>query len=165
MNPSEALEKLLPSYVRYYNINKENVTAPFAVEAEFHSHNEQYFLVKAAKLAELDSNEYVFFATPDSLNNANFLELDNKAWETGLSRVNPTEGHKNSDVTLIILTNSIDEETTKLIKKSKHSKNYMFGLRGWSNYSVIALRLSDGKLFYNRFGSNYKKIVGKVLSN
>lgn len=165
MNPQEALEKLLPSYKRYYNIKTEDVTEPFSAEAEFHSHNEQYILVRSAKIADIDSNEFVFFATPETLSTENFNEFDQKAWETGLSRVKPVSGHKNSDVTLIVLCNSIEEETKKIIKKAKHSKTYMWSLRGWSNYAVIVLQLSDGKMFYNRFGKNFRKIVGKVLSN
>lgn len=166
MNSSEALNKLLPSYKSYFDIKTENVTPPFTAEAEFHSHNEQYILIKAAKIASMDSHEYVFFAADDSqknLTSQKFIELDKIAWETGISRVNPVENHKNSDVTLILLFDTIEPEAEKLIKKAKHSKTYMLGFRGYSNYSVIALSLSDNKIVYNRFGRNYKKLVSGIL--
>lgn len=163
MNLSEALEKLLPSYTNYYDIKKDNVVVPFAAEAEFHAHNEQYVLVKAAKIADIDSNEYVFFATEESLSIEKFCELDAKAWNHGLSRVNPKEGHRNSDVTLVILTNNLEEGVAKLIKKAHHSKTYKFGIRGWSNYSVICCDFNSGKLYFNRLGANYKKLLGVLL--
>ena len=50
MTKSEALEKVLLSFKRYYNIKQEDVTEPFAAEAEFRTHDEHYFLVKSAKL-------------------------------------------------------------------------------------------------------------------
>ena len=40
MTAQEALPKLLRSFYRYYNVTEENVTPPFAAEAEFHSHEE-----------------------------------------------------------------------------------------------------------------------------
>ncbi len=165
MNPSEALEKLLPSYERYYNIKRDDVTSPFKAEAEFHSHSEQYVLIKAAKIAEMDTNEFVYFATTDNLNLEQFIEYDRIAWEAGISKVNPVEGHRNSDVTLIILCNSIEEEAAKQLKKSKHSKSYKFGIRGYSNYSVVALSLNDGKTTCNRFGKNFRKLVAGVLKS
>lgn len=163
MNLTDALEKLLPSYSNYYDIKKEKVTEPFAAEAEFHAHNEQYVLVKAAKIADIDSNEYVFFACAEFLSASEFLEMDSKAWETGLNRVEPKEGHRNSDVTLVILTNGLEEGFGKLIKKSHHSKTYKLGIRGWSNYSVICCDFGSSKLYYNRLGGNYKKLLGKLL--
>lgn len=164
MNPTEALEKLLPSYERYYNIKKENVTRPFTAEAEFHSHNEQYILVKAAKIADIDSNEYVFFGTQENLTQDIFNTMESTAWETGLSRVTPKEGHRNSDVTLVIFCNNIEENLKKQIKRTKHSKTYKWGIRGWSNFNLIACELSTSKLYYNRLGGNYKKLVGAIFN-
>lgn len=164
MNPTEALEKLLPSYTRYYDVKKENVTEPFTAEAEFHAHNEQYVLVKAAKIAEIDSNEYVFFGTQDNLTAETFNKMDSASWGTGLSRVNPAEGHRNSDVTLVIICNTLEDTLKKQIKKTKHSKTYKWGIRGWSNFNLIVCELSTSKLYYNRLGGNYKKLVGTIFN-
>ena len=73
MTAMEALEKLLPSYVRYYNIKREDVTPPFSAEAEFYTHDEAYFLFKEAKMSESESREFVFFATTEHLD-ANTLK-------------------------------------------------------------------------------------------
>ena len=67
MTASEALEKLLPSYMAYYNIKREDVTAPFTAEAEFYTHDESYFLIKEAKMNESESREFVFFKAIDHL--------------------------------------------------------------------------------------------------
>ena len=59
LTPGEALERVLRSYQTYYNIKTEAVEPPFAAEAIFGSHNEQYFLIKKAKVADIDTNETV----------------------------------------------------------------------------------------------------------
>lgn len=157
----EALEKILHSFEKYYSIKKENVTPPFVVEADFISHNEQYFLVKAAKIANIDSNEYVYFALTSSLTMENFLQYDNTAWTTGLSHVKPYSGHRNSDVTLIIIADSIDEQVKSIIKKTKHSKSYKFSFWGWSNYKLVSMELNTNQLFSNRLGKDLKKLFSK----
>ena len=159
MTKEEKLESVLKSYMRYYTIIRDDVTEPFDAEAEFISHNEQYILIKSAKIADMDSNEFVFFKTEERLTSGRLSELENIAWETGLSRVIPGPGHRNSDVTLVIIADSIDEDAFKLAKKIKHSKSYKFTFHGWSNFKLIAIDLSTGRLTYNRHGQVLKKII------
>ena len=98
LTPGEALERVLRSYQTYYNIKTEAVEPPFAAEAIFGSHNEQYFLIKKAKVADIDTNETVYFATEESLSKDRLLELDSIAWERGTANVQPSSNHRNSDV-------------------------------------------------------------------
>ena len=169
MNSNGALEKILHSFERYYNVSTEGVAAPFSAEAIFNSHSEQYFLVKAAKTADIDSNEFVFFyyngeiAGVDSAMTAGRIEeLSNIAWERGLSRVTPYYGHRNSDVTLIILSDKIDDESFKKIKKLNLYKSYKFGLYGWSSFRALAYETSTGRAATNRRGSDLKKLVASL---
>ena len=158
MTPAQALETLLKSYRRYYNIVTEGVEAPFAAEAVFHSHDEQYFLVRSAKLAEAEAHEYVFFATADTLDLAATQTLDRTAWERGLSRVMPGPNHRSSDVTLVSLAETIAPEEKRYIEALKRYQSYRFTLHGWSHYRAIALETSTGDLSYNRRGRDLKKL-------
>ena len=159
----EALDQLCKAYSGYYTINRETPAAPFAAEAEFRMHDEQYFLIKAAKYTEYDSNEFVYVALPEHLDPQSFAELDARAWELGTKKVEPKKNHRNSDVTLIILTDAMDPETETLVRKAKHYQSYGFlGLRGWSHYRVIVYDLSEGKLIHNRMGENLKEILSKT---
>ena len=133
MTVDEALSTLLNSYRRYYNIKTENVTKPFAAEAAFHTHDEQYFLVKTATLAEADAHEYVFFATADELGLSEIKALDETAWTEGLSRVAPHFNHRSTDIVLIVLSEHITEDAALYIKKVKRYKSYRYTLQGWSN--------------------------------
>lgn len=162
MTVDEALETILKSYKRYYNVNTEDAAKPFAAEAVFHSHNEQFFLVKAATLSEADSHEYVFFATADklSLNDAKYF--DEAAWAEGMSRVVPHSNHRSTDIVLIILAEHIDEEAAGYIKKLKRYKSYRHTLWGWSHYSVVATETSGGNFFSNRRGKNLRKLFRNI---
>ena len=161
-NSVNLLQKLLHSFERYYNVREECVAAPFSAEAEFHSHSEQYFLVKAAHVADIDSNEYVFFAEADELDYILFEQLANRAWEEGLSRVHPCSGHRNSDVTLIILAQKIEDSAITYISKSKKSKSYKLSFYGWTNFRALAYEVSSGNAVSNRHGSDLKKLVGTL---
>ena len=111
MEKNGVLETVLHSFERYYNVKAgepgTDASGPFAAEAEFHSHSEQYFLTRAAHIADIDSHEYVFFAEEDNLTSDRLAELESEAWKEGLARVQPGPGHRNSDVALIIITDTI----------------------------------------------------------
>ena len=92
MTTRELTEKLLRAYSAYYNVERETPAPPFAAEAVFHSHSEQYFLIKSARLAETESNEYVFFAEEERLDEARLRALAESAWQEGTSRVQPAGG-------------------------------------------------------------------------
>ncbi|MBQ6782234.1 MAG: hypothetical protein IJP62_13575 [Treponema sp.] len=162
MESKDALQTLLHSFERYYTVKTDGVVAPFSAEAEFHSHTEQFFLVRAAHIADIDSNEFVFFAEEGQLTSARLTELDAAAWQEGLSRVRPCAGHRNSDVTLIVLADKIDDDAFRQIKRLKHSKSYKFTLHGWSNFRALAYEVSSGRVTYNRFGKDLKKLVGSL---
>ena len=163
MDLTEALEKLLPAFRRYYNIKQEEVTYPFAAEAEFCTHDEQYFLMKSAKLFESESKEYIFFATEEHLTLSRLKELDEIAWDECMNRVRPGEGHKNTDAALIILAEKIDADAFSQIKKISHHKSYFFSIHGWSNYRLIAIELSSGGVVHNRLGQSLKKLISNIF--
>ena len=171
MAPSDAIKQILPAFEQYYTVKKENITPPFCAEAEFRSHNEQYFLVRSAHIADIDSNEFVYFASADELSTAQLEELVNTAWNTGLAKVRPYNGHRNSDVSLLIFTKSINSETIQEIKKTKLYKSYKFSFHGWSHFklAVTALENLDNSatptVYTNRQGKDYAKLIKKNIKS
>ena len=163
MEHSEALEKILPAFTQYYTIKKDDVTPPFCAEAEFRSHNEQYFLVRSAHIADIDSNEYVYFAACDELTEQSLSDFINKAWETGLKKVHPHSGHRNSDISLIIFTDKLSDDTKSKIKKTKLYKSYKFSFHGWSNFKLAVCNVSDISVFSNRHGKDFAKLIKKNI--
>lgn len=173
MDSFYAIKKLLPAFSQYYTIKEVDITPPFCAEAEFRSHNEQYFLVRSAHIADIDSNEFVYFADTDILDTEKLEELIKSAWESGLSKVRPYNGHRNSDVSLLIFTKSISPETALQVKKTKLYKSYKFSLHGWSHFKLAVCKLpgdtqaetSDVEVYTNRQGKDFIKLIKKNLKN
>ena len=163
MDSFNALKKLLPAFSQYYTLKETDITPPFSAEAEFRSHNEQYFLVRAAHIADIISNEFVYFAALDDLDSGKLQELAGGAWQAGLAKVHPHEGHRNSDVTLIILTSHISPDTKNQIKKIKFYKSYKFSLHGWSHFKLAVAELDSQEIYFNRFGKDYRKLLEKNI--
>ena len=116
-------------------------------------------LLKIAKIAEMDSKDYVYFKVEDNLDSDKLQNLAQTAWDAGIAKVVPYSGHRNSDVTLIILAYKIDDDTKKLIKKIKFYKSYKFSFWGWSHFRLVVKELSSNKIYFNRFGSDLKKVL------
>ena len=163
MTAAETLEKLLPSYKQYYDVNSETPLPPFKAEALFVSHVEQYFLVHSAKLSDIDSKEQIYFAVEEKLSFERLKELSAIAWENGLKDVVPYYGHKNSDVTLIVFCDDANEDVMKNCKTIKYSKSYKFTLYGWSNFKLVVANIGTKKLVSNRLGSDSKAFINKFV--
>ncbi len=163
MTVNEILEKLLRSFQVYYNVKREDVEPPFVAEAEFHTHDEQFFLVKSAVLAEAESREYIYFATEQYLDETLLMHLDEAAWGSGMKRVKPHKDHRNTDVSLFIVAEKISEEAFRKIPKLRHYQSYHLGLQGWSHYRLIAIEQSSGRAVYNRFGRSYIKLIRNII--
>lgn len=161
MDFSEPLEKVLSSFKKYYTITK-NTSSLFDAEAEFRLHNEQYVLVRSAKIADVDSNDFAFFKTVSVLSADDVRFFSDEAWRAGLLKVTPYYGHRNSDVTLVILAERISSDfsdVARVISKIHFRKIYRFLLCGWSNFRLCVLDLSCGKCYCNWHGRNLRKVL------
>lgn len=162
MTLEEALDRLAASYTRYYDVVREN-TAPFSAKAEFHAHGESYLLIKEAKMWEMDSNEYVYFYAGSEPDAEAVKSLIETAWDEAIAKVTPGKNHRNSDVTFLLLADTLPKETQKVIKHTNRSKGYAHGFQGWSNLKLGAFELSTGKPATNRHGADLKKLLSNIF--
>ena len=164
MSPQEALEHVLRSYTRYYDLS-EAPPAPFQAAAEFHSHGESYLLIKSAKMWEMDSNEYVYFSAEDPMSAETISDRIEAAWNLAMPQIHPGENHRNSDVTVIFLTDSLPADGRSLVRRTNRSKGYKHGIQGWSNLRLGAIELSTGRVTVNRHGRDLKKLLSNILKS
>lgn len=156
------MQKLLNQFYRYYTVNEESPLEPFFAEAEFSIHGEEFFLVKAAKYAEMDSKEFCYFYLADSLTAKDVETLCLTAWENGLSRAVIREHHRNTDVVVYIVANEIPKDAEKAIRKARYYKNYKMGLWGFSQFKLAAIEINSGKTVTNYQGKPLLKILKKL---
>ena len=163
MDPDRIFENIIDAYAGYYDIKREGAASPFDAEAFLSNEAEQYFLVKAAKVASVNSYEYVFFIRKDDLRPEELIELDKRAWEEGMSRVKPDGDHKNTDVSLIVVTQKAAGDIPQVIKSLNHSRNYKFGLLGFSNYRLVVIEAGAQTVHTNRRGRELKDFVQRAI--
>ena len=164
MTASDAFEKLLRAFRDYYDVNRESPAVPFAAEAVYHSHEEQYFLVRAARIAESESHEYIFFAVEKSLDAERLRMLADAAWNAGTERVRPHKDHRNSDIALMILTDSVTPDALALAPKLRFYRSYRFTLHGWSHFRLALWDGASGKAVCNRQGKQFAKLIRQNLT-
>lgn len=161
-SPEEILEHLLKQHMHYYTINTKDPAEPFRAEAQFSIHGENYFLMKAAKFAEMNSAEHVFFAVEDKLDTERLSMLENRAWNLCLERTEAKENHRNTDAILYIIADKIEPEAERQIPKLRHYKSYRFGLHGWNGFKIVAYECSSGKTVSNRLGRPLKAFFANM---
>lgn len=164
MNTDLLFEGLINAYKGYYNIKREDVTVPFDAEGYLSNEAEQYFLVKAAKVAFVNSYEYVYFKKCTRLTLGELEGFDRIAWETGVSKVAPNIDHKNTDIALIVVADVVTQDLRENIETFKHSKNYRLGLHGFSNYRLVVIEAPSKTILTNRRGRDLREFVTTVMS-
>ena len=87
-----------------------------------------------------------------------FRELDRKAWETTLSRVDLSGSHKSTDACLVIIADTVDPEAARQVRKTDHYKSYRLGLKGWSTCRMTVYECQTGTSFCNRRGEDLSKL-------
>ena len=156
-------ERLMAAYSVYYDVRREGVSPPFDAEARFSTCESRYFLTRSMTLAEEASHEIVYFALRSRLETEELDRLHALAWERGLAEAKPGPDHKNTDVTLFIVADTVAEDLKKRVGSYTHSKLYRFGLWGFSNYRLAVVETSTGGAFFNRHGRVLKKLVKDLL--
>ena len=164
MNTDILFEGLIDAYNGYYNIKREDTTEPFDAEGYLSNEAEQYFLVKAAKIAFVNSYEHVFFKKCGRITFEELVSLDAAAWETGIARVKPDADHKNTDVALIVVSDVVTQDIRDRIDSFKHSRNYMLGFHGFSNYRLVVIEAPSKTVLTNRRGRDLRDFVTSVMS-
>ena len=158
-----ALDTVLRSYARYYTVERDAPLPPFAAQAEFSAHGEQYFLLKRAVYAEIDAREFVYFALEEAPGPERLRELAALAWEDGMRKVRPSSSHRNSDVLLIILAGSLSPEAAAALRQLRYYRSYRFGLQGWSHFKTVAYEPQGGTLACNRQGRDLAKLIRNIF--
>ncbi len=155
-------DNIIKLFEQFYDV-KMCDSKPFFAEAIFRSHEEQFVFVRSARIAESESNEYVFFCETKHLCEETVRDFSMQAWNSGLSRVKPHFSHRNSDVLLVIISKTVDEKAQKICKKLHFSKSYCFSLKGWSDFRLCVLETSTSRVFFNRLGKDVSKSIQKSI--
>lgn len=165
MERNEFLEVLKDSYSAYYNIiPAEEGSAPLVFRADYFSRDERYWLTKKIKVWGNETNEFAYIYSAPSFTAADIDALEKKALDESLPRVKPHSEHQYTNVKLVFVADSVDEETAKRVKKLSFSKSYKFSLHGYTELKAGIVDLSTLKVTTNRAGYELEKYFSKLFA-
>lgn len=138
------LERLLAAHGAWFDVSRDVSVAgrAFRALAQFHSFGEQYVLVKRVKLWEAEEHEYMLFDMRDRIDAEAARSYVEFMKNEALELVKPEPNHMSSFRTLVVIANSASDEACALFRKTSHRKNFMWGIRGWSDVRLALIDLS-----------------------
>lgn len=138
------LERLLAAHGAWFDVSRDVSVAgrAFRALAQFHSFGEQYVLVKRVKLWEAEEHEYMLFDVRDHIDAEAARSYVEFMKNEALELVKPEPNHMSSFRTLVVIANSASDEACTLLRKTSHRKNFMWGIRGWSDVRLALIDLS-----------------------
>ena len=138
------LECLLAAHRAWFDVSRDVTVAgrAFRALAQFHSFGEQYVLVKRVKLWEAEEHEYMLFDVRDHIDAEAARSYVEFMKNEALELVKPEPNHMSSFRTLVVIANSVSDEACTLFRKTSHRKNFMWGIRGWSDVRLALIDLS-----------------------
>ena len=138
------LERLLAAHGAWFDVSRDVTVAgrAFRALAQFHSFGEQYVLVKRVKLWEAEEHEYMLFDVRNHIDAEAARSYVEFMKNEALELVKPEPNHMSSFRTLVVITNSASDEACSLFRKTSHRKNFMWGIRGWSDVRLALIDLS-----------------------
>lgn len=158
------LERLLVAHEAWFDVARDYRFAgrTFAGYGEFHSHGEQYVLVKRAKLWEVDTHEYLFLHMEERLDARTLTELVSFMKEEALGKVRPRPNHMSSYLSLVVIADAVDDDARRAVRRTRFRKNFKLGLQGWTDLRLAVVDLSRNDVVANAAG---KELVRTLEAN
>lgn len=160
------LKVLEDAYSAYYNIvpDVDAGGLPLIFRADYFSRNERYFILKENTIWGNETNEYCYLFSAPSFDVQTVNKCIDYAIADMLPRVKPHKEHQYTNVKTVFVADGFDDETIKLIKKRKFSKNYRFSLYGYTALLTAAVDLSREQAFTNPTGQAQQDFFKKLFS-
>ena len=162
------LEIVKDAYSAYYTIfpvEEGQEELPLAFRAEYRSRDEKYFVIKSATIWGNEKVEYAYVFSAPSFSPELMDRCTDFALQEMLPKVKPHKEHQYTNCKVILIADSLDEETVKTVKKKKFSKSYgPLSIHGYTELLCAAVDLSGKKAYANRTGQDLEKFFGKLFA-
>ena len=162
------LEIVKDAYSAYYTIfpaEEGQEALPLAFRAEYNVRDEQYFFVKSANIWKNEKHEYCFVFSAPSFNPALAEKCIDFSLGEMLPKVKPHKEHQYTNCKVILIADSLDEETVKAVRKKKFSRSYgPLSTHGYTELLCAAVDLSRQKTWANRVGGDLETFFGKLFA-
>ena len=162
---SDVLDILKDSYCAYYSIHENSETdLPLGFRADYLARDERYWLTKSVKIWANEKNEFAYVFISDRFSPQLADECIEWALADGLPRVKPHKEHQCTNIKVILVADSVDEETARTVRKKSFTKNYNHGFFGYSNLLAGIVDLGTEKTVTNRAGHEIEPYFKKLFA-
>lgn len=159
------LDILKDSFSAYYTI-VENIDTdlPLAFRADYRLRDERYWLTKSVKIWGNEKNEYCYIFAADAFTPELAQKCMDWAIKDGIPRVKPHSEHQCTNIKVVLIADSTDPETVTAVRKKSFTKNYRFGLHGYSNLLAGLTDLGTEQTVTNREGHELVPYFKKLFA-
>ena len=163
---NNVVSELLLAFSHHYDTQQNYHFAgeTFAGYGEFHSRGEKYVLTKKAQLWAAEAHDYLFIQYLPDLT-AQMLQAKIALLQTqGIHKIQPHPEHMQSSLTLIMLSECVDDATISLCRKTKFRKSFRLGWYGWANLRLAVVDKSTKTVVTNRAGKDLTRFLTDFLT-
>ena len=160
------LKVLEDSYSAYYNLNpNEGMTElPLVLRADYFSRNERYWLTKSIPIWGNETNEFAYVFSAPSFDQTLAARCIDYALDEALPLVKPHKEHQYTNIKVILLADTVEEDVARYVKKRSFSKSYKFSLHGFSTLKSAIVDLGSQKTVTNSAGHELVDYFSKLFA-
>jgi len=161
---SEAQEKLLACYARYFDItDPQEDQVPLVALCQFHEHSEKYVLSRKAKIWQANSHEYVYIFSVPHLTEELYKTLEHYTFTHGMEKIQPGPEHMYSYITMIVLCDTCDEAARRALRRCRIYRSFRLSFWGWMDFHTGLAVLSQHRSWANASGKSLVQMLETTL--
>ena len=159
-----AFNRITDCYTRWYDVEiMPEESLPLAAKASFHETGTGYVLVRKAEMWTAEKHEYSYIYVLPDFTAADCEKLMEETLSMGEPLVDPKPGHMCTNISMIILCLSADEEARKALKKIRLKKSFKLSMHGWMEFHASAVIAGEERIISNPAGAPTARFLKKIL--
>ncbi|WP_350455130.1 hypothetical protein [Slackia heliotrinireducens] len=158
------LNRLLAAHEAWFDVSRDFTLSnrTFPGFAAFHGEDSRYVGSKNVKLWEANSHEYILFDIVGHLEKNAILGGAEFLKSEGLQFVHLSENHMSTNLSLVVIANSTEDGIDAVVRRIRWRKNYLFGLKGWTDLRIAVVDLSRDprkRVITNAAGERLREVL------
>lgn len=160
------LEAVTDSFSAYYDLHMvpAEQELPLAFRADYFSRSERYWLSKNIPIWGNETNEFAYIFSAPVFDQTLAAKCIDYALDEALPLVKPHKEHQYTNVKVILLADSVDEDVARYVKKRSFTKNYKFSFHGFSTLKSAIVDLGTQKTVTNSAGYELADYFRKLFA-
>ena len=160
------LNTLADSFSAYYDLHmaEGEQELPLSFRADYFSRAERYWLTKNITIWGNETNEFAYVFSAPSFDQALAARCIDYALDDGLPMVKPHKEHQYTNIKVILLADSVEQDVARYVKKRSFSKSYKFSLHGFSTLKSAIVDLGSQKTVTNSAGHELVDYFSKLFA-